>query len=1073
MRGILTIQSPEAEPELYELNKGQQFVSVTEDRRLILSEGTTPPPNCVFGLKWEKRICQWMLKREPDSPEIRLGNKMPSSRPLPFQPGVILECVGHQLTLRRELDVPTYNGVESPEIELGKSALVVGRTADSQGENRLDLDPENLLIASRQLEITPTESGGYAVANIGKGRGRIELNGENLPNHPVEFVFGDRLQIDAYLFEFTGRTLRRVDHLASGLLQGRALTRVVKDRDTGQPKVILRDVDIDIHPGEFVGILGGSGQGKSTLMKALCGIAPASSGSVFLNGRPAEVDTSGFGYVPQDDIVHPELTVEQAVWYSARLRLNLPDSILGRLVDATLESLGLDDPKLRGARISVISGGQRKRVSIATELLAKPPILFLDEPSSGLDPKTEADLMEQLQAFSRGGLTIICTTHVLQKAYILDKLCFIQGGRLVFIGNPSDAQAHFTEQRGASTWGFGRGQGSVASVGSAAGSVIGSTMGTAIGTSAMRRGTATQESLSEIYGLLEDSAVQEKTSPTSDESTIRRAQMPASAEQWEDAFDASSYAPIETPIEADDSAAASGRKGLGVGFLKTFRLLLARQRDILVADRIPIIGTWANRMRAKSGIIDKLCGWINSIPSNPAFLLGQAALIAIMVGWVTDDAVLQIFLCVVATLWFGCSNGSQQIVRELPIFHRERVTGQGLNVYLMSKVIFLSFITSLQAMVLFFVTLCSSHLLNPGDFEDERENFVDELVDRLKPIESILQPELVASPEEDNQSAVDFSAESTVSPLDFDVMGDLEDGEAVAEVSPPSEPNKIRIPTKEDWMVKSLTEAAWFFRLDENLLNSGWERDLDEHGAVIRTADDKPQVTPGIHLGRLLLFTVGLKIIALILTAITGVSLGLTISAFVQNDTQAAMWVPLILIPQILFGGFVVTVPEMTKPVRAFSSVIPSFAAERVMDVSNIFGQKVPKLTNQTKYPTFLTLDGEQEKIEWSENRIRDSGESKAVDRSETYDQISDFNTSWQNLAAIPSRIGEHKKDFDRVGTKKVKRDTVDQRRDVTYEKGTRFAHLAPAQIGLLTLGGWILATYGITLITLARKRGN
>src|SRR5204863_6921463 len=99
-------------------------------------------------------------------------------------------------------------------------------------------------------------------------------------------------------------------------------------------------------------------------------------------------------------------------------------------------------------RIADLSGGQRKRVSIAIELLAKPSVLFLDEPSSGLDPATEESLMTLLQSLTLTKLTVIYTTHVLQKAYLFDRILFIQSGRLVFAGTADDARQHFLRQEG-------------------------------------------------------------------------------------------------------------------------------------------------------------------------------------------------------------------------------------------------------------------------------------------------------------------------------------------------------------------------------------------------------------------------------------------------------------------------------------------------------------------------------------------------------------------------------------------------------------------------------------------------
>ncbi|NJM37272.1 MAG: ABC transporter ATP-binding protein [Akkermansiaceae bacterium] len=131
----------------------------------------------------------------------------------------------------------------------------------------------------------------------------------------------------------------------------------------------------------------------------------------------------------------------QAFRYSARLRLPLPRAEREELIQRTIEVLGLKEHK--GKRVFQLSGGQRKRVSIGIELLSKPDILFLDEPSSGLDPATEKSLMELLQALSLTNLTVVCTTHVLQNAFLFNRLLFVHGGKLIFGGSAGQAREYF------------------------------------------------------------------------------------------------------------------------------------------------------------------------------------------------------------------------------------------------------------------------------------------------------------------------------------------------------------------------------------------------------------------------------------------------------------------------------------------------------------------------------------------------------------------------------------------------------------------------------------------------------
>ena len=223
------------------------------------------------------------------------------------------------------------------------------------------------------------------------------------------------------------------------------LTRQVGGR---AGRKILDSVNVCIKPGEFVGLLGPSGAGKSTLLKAINGYNPPGYGCVLLNETPLyrsfDMFRNSIGYVPQDDIVHPELTVESSLDYVARLRLPADVTAEQRrdLIDSTIETLGLSH--VRKSRISELSGGQRKRVSIGCELITRPSLLFLDEPTSGMDPSTEERLMRHFQSMARRGTTILITTHILYNLDMLDRVVIMARGRLVFFGTPREAIQFFT-----------------------------------------------------------------------------------------------------------------------------------------------------------------------------------------------------------------------------------------------------------------------------------------------------------------------------------------------------------------------------------------------------------------------------------------------------------------------------------------------------------------------------------------------------------------------------------------------------------------------------------------------------
>lgn len=222
--------------------------------------------------------------------------------------------------------------------------------------------------------------------------------------------------------------------------------------DGGDKKYILKDVSFTIYPGELVAILGGSGAGKTTLMNAINGFEPATEGKVFFNGNDLyknyPVYKSQIGYVPQQDIVYDNLTMFDMLVYVAKLRLpsDITKDEITQRVEEVLRAMALENH--RDTLIKKLSGGQRKRASIAVELISDPLLFFLDEPTSGLDPEAETNLMKQLQMLSsKRGKTVIVITHTLQNIHLFDKVIFMApGGKLCYYGSPEDAKKFFGVQ---------------------------------------------------------------------------------------------------------------------------------------------------------------------------------------------------------------------------------------------------------------------------------------------------------------------------------------------------------------------------------------------------------------------------------------------------------------------------------------------------------------------------------------------------------------------------------------------------------------------------------------------------
>ncbi len=949
MIGMLRIIDGPGEREV-ELPRGYLRIGGNGDDSIQIDGESAPT---AIGFEWNMRRATWVAQCAAalTCPVAINGRLIEPGEQFPLAHLDTLELPGVLIQFNRLLAEPMRGGRPVGHIRLSGNPLVIGRAEPGSptDPNRLDLDSEENSISRVHATI---EAEGKDFVLTDHSRVGMELNGIAFTRERL--VFGDRFSISGYIFEFTGDAIRWIQPEVSGSIRARGLTVRAGGR------AILDNVSLDIAAGEFIGVLGGSGQGKSTLLNALCGINPPSSGQISIGGIPlsdrGRLREIGIGYVPQDDIVHKELTVTDAITYSARLRLKLPAYQVQALVARVVSRLGLAEHTAK--RVADLSGGQRKRVSIAIELLAKPSVLFLDEPSSGLDPAMEESLMTLLQSLTLTKLTVICTTHVLQKAYLFDRILFLQGGKLVFAGNTDEARQHFLHDANDEV------------------------------------NLAQSSPIERIYGLLANSD--------------------KGASEWEHEFQSSAFAnrafpPL--PREAVNKFDEVTSQTLRVGPVKTFLLLTARQWRILCSERL-----------------------------NLAFILAQPLLIGFLVSWVAEESAMRMFLCIVATMWFGCSNGAQQIVGELPIFRRERICGLGINSYILSKFGFLSAVSLSQAVILFFTTLLFAGIFHPDKID--RQNVMKDIAARLT---------APAPPDESKQPSMSFEAVAQDAPTTSSSAAN-----SAVEDQKPAQPSR--------WTVMSLFSLSRFFHLTQNIIDSGRRPLMQEDGSPILDIRGHEITMPGLPVSEVLSVTLGLRFLAIAAAALVSVSIGVAISSLVKNTTQAVLWVPLVLIPQILFGGIVVSVPDMTKSVFVFSHAMPSFAAQRIMDVATLYGLLTPSLTNRTKKPLFLTSRGEKENVEW---------EADGHSFSQSYDKLSPVNVSWQNLAVIADRLGQHKEVGDRSddGFRIFYRDTVESRRDVRFSKGTIFSSLVPVQISTITLCSWIAFCYGTILFALTAKQ--
>ncbi len=249
---------------------------------------------------------------------------------------------------------------------------------------------------------------------------------------------GAEIGVGPFRLRYDGTAVAVLDDRAGLRLTAREVGVQVADR------TILHPTSIAVAPGEFVALIGESGSGKTTLLKALAGVSSPTVGDVLLSDDPVALRQTDIGYVPQQDTVHEALNVEEALRYAGQLRLpsDTRRDELDAAVAETLADLRLTERA--EVRIERLSGGQRKRTAVGTELIARPTMLLLDEPTSGLDPGLERRLMESLRGLADSGRGVVVVTHATSSLALCDTVAVMgRGGYLRFLGAPQDALAFF------------------------------------------------------------------------------------------------------------------------------------------------------------------------------------------------------------------------------------------------------------------------------------------------------------------------------------------------------------------------------------------------------------------------------------------------------------------------------------------------------------------------------------------------------------------------------------------------------------------------------------------------------
>jgi ABC-type multidrug transport system ATPase subunit/pSer/pThr/pTyr-binding forkhead associated (FHA) protein len=517
-------------------------------------------------------------------------------------------------------------------------ALTIGRHPQS------NVTLDHPAVSRTHARIAPRD-GGYVIEDAGSSNGTF-VNGERIaPGDPRPLRPGDVIRVGPMKFVFSPETLEQVDESRDLGLDALHLKKVV-----GKGLNLLQDVSLSIRPREFVAVVGVSGAGKSTLLDALNGFRPASEGAVVVNGadlyRNFDAYRTDLGYVPQDDIIHKELTIHEALDYAARLRLpadTTPDERKRRVMDV-LETLGLTERK--DVPIQRLSGGQRKRVSMGVELLTRPALFFLDEATSGLDPGTESQMMRLLRKLADQGQTVLLVTHATKNVMQCDQVAFLaKGGHLAYYGPPEQALTHFGVEDFDAIY-------------------------------EKLEGESTPEAWADEYR--QSAQYQEFVLARLQGDSVGQVDTPRPQEL------AFPRQPVSQPARGDGARGTAARS-TGVSALRQFWILSARYLNIIHRDRMNLALLFL--IAPALGTID-LIAW----PRN---------LFDLREGDATR-AMVMLFLGALIPFLVGALSSVREIVKEAPVYKRERTVALKIAPYLLSKM-WVGFLFALYHAVALFV----------------------------------------------------------------------------------------------------------------------------------------------------------------------------------------------------------------------------------------------------------------------------------------------------------------------------------------------------------------------------------
>lgn len=267
----------------------------------------------------------------------------------------------------------------------------------------------------------------------------LKVNGERIRNKRL--FPGDEVSIVGINFIFSENKILFNQENKKGL----ALSFSSVSAVAASGFQILDDISLSIASGEFIGVLGPSGSGKSSFIQRIVGLTDFTSGKMYINGQSfnslPDAYLDAMAYLPQQNVLHSDLTLKEEFSCFRTLRAKQNKKIGEKTVKQVLRLVGLETEYEK--RISALSGGEQRRAGMALALLRDPRLLVVDEPTSGLDPATETELMTYLKRISNQNKTVICSTHIMGNINLFDKVLILSKGKMVFWGTPAELLSFF------------------------------------------------------------------------------------------------------------------------------------------------------------------------------------------------------------------------------------------------------------------------------------------------------------------------------------------------------------------------------------------------------------------------------------------------------------------------------------------------------------------------------------------------------------------------------------------------------------------------------------------------------